>query len=41
MASNRKGKGGNGGVGVTKADLIWSALMVIMILYAAGSGMLP
>lgn len=26
---------------VTKADLIWSAIMVITILYAAGSGMLP
>lgn len=26
---------------VTKADLIWSALMVITIFYAAGSGLLP
>lgn len=34
MAKNRIGK-------VTKADLIWSAIMVITILFAAGSGLLP
>ena len=34
MDKNRIGR-------VTKADLIWSAIMVITILYAAGSGMLP
>lgn len=26
---------------VTKADLIWSAIMVITLLYLAGSGLLP
>lgn len=26
---------------VTKADLIWSAIMVITLLYLAGSGRLP
>ena len=26
---------------VTKADLIWTAIMVIAIFYAAGSGLLP
>lgn len=34
MAKNSIGK-------VTKADLIWSAIMVITIFYAAGSGLLP
>lgn len=26
---------------VTKADLIWSAMMIIALLYLAGSGLLP
>lgn len=33
MAKNR-GK-------VTKADLIWTAVMIIALLYLAGSGLLP
>ena len=40
MANNQRDNG-NGNGKVTKADLIWTAVMVITILFAAGSGLMP
>ena len=40
MSNNSHRDSGNGNGKVTKADLIWSAVMVIAILFAAGSGWL-
>lgn len=43
MANNNRDNSngnGNGSGKVTKADLIWTAIMVITILFAAGAGYL-